>query len=156
MGMYAAGLRLLPWNSIGARACRSWVMALLVIACQADARPYVSSQISPTTESPRRVILDVDPGIDDAIAILLALRSPELKVQALTTVAGNVTVDRSSENALRVLALARRTDIPVARGAARPLRKELVTATYGMDRTGSAGSSYPGRMPRSTAGTPWI
>ena len=131
-------------------------MALLICACQVDATPYVSSQISPTAESPRRVILDVDPGIDDAIAILLALRSPELKVEALTTVAGNVTVERASENALRVLSLARRTDIPVAKGSARPLRKQLVTARIGMDRTGSAGSSCLVRMLRSTRGTPWI
>jgi inosine-uridine nucleoside N-ribohydrolase len=116
-------------RTLGAR--QSLVALLLTaFACQADAPPYVSSQISPTAASPRRVILDVDPGIDDAIAILLALRSPELTVEAVTTVAGNVTVDLGSENALRVLSLARRTDIPVAKGSARPLRKALVTATY--------------------------
>jgi inosine-uridine nucleoside N-ribohydrolase len=118
-------------------------MALLVVACQVDARPYVSSQISPTAESPRRVILDVDPGIDDAIAILLALRSPELKVEALTTVAGNVTVEQGSENALRVLSLARRTDIPVAKGSARPLRKQLLTATYWHGPNGLGGVELP-------------
>jgi inosine-uridine nucleoside N-ribohydrolase len=118
-------------------------MALLLFACQVDARPYVSAQNSPTAESPRRVILDVDPGIDDAIAILLALRSPELKVEALTTVAGNVTVERGSENALRVLSLARRTDIPVAKGSARPLRKQLVTATYWHGPNGLGGVELP-------------
>jgi inosine-uridine nucleoside N-ribohydrolase len=105
-------------------------LSLAAFVCNAGAPSYVSSQISPTAASPRRVILDVDPGIDDAIAILFALRSPELKVEAVTVVAGNVTLDRGAENALRVLSLARRTDIPVAKGSEQPLRKTLVTATF--------------------------
>jgi inosine-uridine nucleoside N-ribohydrolase len=134
---------MLTRNIVGVHAYRSLVMLLLAFACQADASPYVSSQISPTAQSPRRVILDVDPGIDDAIAILLALRSPELKVEAVTTVAGNVTVDRGSDNALRVLSLARRSDIPVAKGAERPLRKTLMTATYWHGPNGLGGVELP-------------
>lgn len=119
------------------------ILSLTASVCNAGAPSYVSAQNSPTAASPRRVILDVDPGIDDAIAILLAVRSPELKIEAVTTVAGNVTVDRGSENALRVLSLARRTDIPVARGAGRPLRKTLVTATYWHGPNGLGGVELP-------------
>jgi len=112
-------------------------------AGHAAAPAYVSPQTSPTAASPRRVIIDTDPGIDDAIAILLALRSPELRVEALTIVAGNVTLDLGSDNALRLLSLARRTDIPVARGAARPLRKPLRTATYWHGPNGLGGVELP-------------
>jgi pyrimidine-specific ribonucleoside hydrolase len=63
-----------------------------------------------------RVIIDTDPGIDDAAAILLGLASPELRVEALTTVFGNASVTQSTVNALRILEAARRTDIPVCQG----------------------------------------
>ena len=69
----------------------------------------------------RRVIIDTDPGIDDFLAILLALRSPELKVEALTTVGGNAPLRHTTRNALRTLEYAGRTDVPVAVGASRPL-----------------------------------
>lgn len=70
----------------------------------------------------RRILLDCDPGIDDAIAILLALAAPEaLEVMALTTVAGNVPLTLTERNARRVLTLAGRSDVPVAAGCARPL-----------------------------------
>lgn len=79
---------------------------------------------------PKKVILDMDPGIDDALAILLAVRSPELKVEAITTVSGNVHVDKASLNALKILELAEVKDICVARGMDRPLIRELETAEY--------------------------
>ena len=83
-------------------------------------------------EAPRRVIIDADPGTDDALAILLALNSPELKVEALTVVPGNVTTAQGLENALRLVSLAGRSDIPVAAGAQKPLLQKLVTAeTHG-------------------------
>lgn len=69
----------------------------------------------------RPVILDCDPGHDDALAIALALASPALQVLAITTVAGNAPLVKTTRNALRVLALLGRTDIPVAAGAERPL-----------------------------------
>ncbi len=68
-----------------------------------------------------RIIIDCDPGIDDAIAILLALASPELDVAAITTVAGNVSLDRTTANGLRLLELAGRGDVPLAAGCDRPL-----------------------------------
>jgi inosine-uridine nucleoside N-ribohydrolase len=72
-------------------------------------------------ESPRKIIIDTDPGIDDAMAIFYALASPELDVIALTSVFGNSYTEITTANALRLLEIANRTDIPVARGADRPL-----------------------------------
>ena len=74
------------------------------------------------------VILDVDPGVDDALAILLALSSPELSVLGLTVVSGNVPLDSGTENALRILAFADREDIPVFKGADHPLKRSPVYA----------------------------
>ena len=74
------------------------------------------------------VILDVDPGVDDALAILLALSSPELSVLGLTVVSGNVPLDSGAENALRILVFAGREDIPVYKGADHPLRRPPVYA----------------------------
>ena len=70
------------------------------------------------------IILDCDPGHDDALAIVLALARPELGIRAITTVAGNAPLDRTTRNALRVLTLVGRTDVPVAAGAERPLVRE--------------------------------
>ena len=70
---------------------------------------------------PTPVLIDCDPGHDDAAALLLALGADTIEVRAVTTVAGNQRVDRTTENALRVLALASRSDVPVSRGMAGPL-----------------------------------
>ncbi|MDO8484780.1 MAG: nucleoside hydrolase [Candidatus Limnocylindrales bacterium] len=72
----------------------------------------------------RPLILDCDPGHDDAVALALALARPELRVLAVTTVAGNAGLDRTTRNALRVLTLLGRTDVPVAAGADRPIVRE--------------------------------
>ncbi len=74
------------------------------------------------------ILIDCDPGHDDAIAILLALASPEVEVLGITTVAGNTTLPKTTANAIRVLELAGRADIPVAAGADRPLVRELSVA----------------------------
>ncbi len=74
------------------------------------------------------VLIDCDPGVDDAIALLLALASPELEVLGVTTVAGNQTLERTTANALRVVELVGRDDVPVAAGAERPLVRDLVVA----------------------------
>jgi pyrimidine-specific ribonucleoside hydrolase len=94
------------------------------------------------------VVLDCDPGHDDAIAILLALASPELDVRGISTVAGNQTVDLTTRNALAVLALAGREDVPVARGAASPLRRALRTAP---DVHGASGLGGARELPAATA-----
>jgi purine nucleosidase/pyrimidine-specific ribonucleoside hydrolase len=72
-------------------------------------------------------VLDCDPGHDDAVAIILAAALPELDLRAITTVAGNGTLERTTENARRVATLAG-IDVPIAAGARGPLRRELVTA----------------------------
>jgi purine nucleosidase len=92
---------------------------------------------------PQRVIIDTDPGTDDAIAILLALNSPELKVEAFTVVPGNVDGRQGLENALKIVSLAGRCDVPVASGARHPLDQKLVTAQYWHGRNGLANVELP-------------
>jgi len=94
--------------------------------------------------TPKRIIIDTDPGQDDAFAILVALASPdELEVLLITTVAGNVPLDLTSENALKICELAGRSDVPVAAGCDRPLIRDLVTAEYVHGRTGLDGVHLP-------------
>ncbi len=80
--------------------------------------------------APKPVIIDTDPGTDDAMAILLALNSPELEVRAFTVVPGNINLQRGMENARKLVALAGRCDIPIAAGAERPLADVLTTAEF--------------------------
>ncbi|UCM54705.1 pyrimidine-specific ribonucleoside hydrolase RihA [Aeromonas dhakensis] len=89
------------------------------------------------------VILDCDPGHDDAIALILALASPELKVLAVTTSAGNQTPDKTLNNALRILTLLGRDDIPVAAGAPKPLARELIIAENVHGESGLDGPKLP-------------
>ncbi|MGY3902102.1 pyrimidine-specific ribonucleoside hydrolase RihA [Aeromonas lusitana] len=89
------------------------------------------------------VILDCDPGHDDAIALILALASPELKVLAVTTSAGNQTPDKTLNNALRILTLLGRHDIPVAAGAPKPLARELIIADNVHGESGLDGPRLP-------------
>ena len=89
------------------------------------------------------VILDMDPGVDDALAIILALNSPELDVIGVTTVSGNVPVKLATENALKVLELVGRSDIPVFEGASRPLVREPVYAHEFHGRSGLGEAELP-------------
>jgi inosine-uridine nucleoside N-ribohydrolase len=89
------------------------------------------------------VLIDCDPGQDDAIALLLALASPELDVLGVTTVAGNQTLEKVTANALRVLELAGRSDVPVAPGADRPLARDLVLAADAHGESGLDGPALP-------------
>jgi len=82
------------------------------------------------------IILDCDPGHDDAIALVLALASPELDVKAVTSSAGNQTPEKTLRNVLRMLTLLKRTDIPVAGGAVKPLMRELLLPTTFMVKAG--------------------
>ena len=79
---------------------------------------------------PRRIVIDTDPGTDDAVAILLALASPELEVPALTAVAGNVPLAATERNARAVCELAGRADVPVYGGCPRPIDGRLVAAAH--------------------------
>ena len=89
------------------------------------------------------IVLDCDPGHDDAIALLLALASPELELRGVTTTYGNQTLEKTTANALRVLELVDRTDIPVAAGADRPLERELVVAAHVHGESGLDGPALP-------------
>ncbi|CAB4865038.1 MAG: pyrimidine-specific ribonucleoside hydrolase RihA [Actinobacteria bacterium] len=89
--------------------------------------------------SPRRVLHDCDPGHDDAIAIMLAIADPSIDLIAVTTVAGNVTLEHTTNNALRVLDLLGRGDIPVAAGRAAPRVRDLSTAAVMHGESGLAG-----------------
>ncbi|MCU9848640.1 nucleoside hydrolase [Defluviimonas sp. WL0024] len=91
----------------------------------------------------RKIIIDTDPGQDDAVAILLALASPELEVLGLTTVAGNVPLALTSKNARVVCELAGRSDIRVFAGCEAPLTRQLVTAEHVHGKTGLDGIALP-------------
>jgi inosine-uridine nucleoside N-ribohydrolase len=99
-------------------------------------RRYSSAVSIPT-------ILDCDPGHDDAIALLLALASPELDLLRVTTTYGNQTLAKTTANALRVLELTGRADVPVAAGAERPLERELVVAAHVHAESGLDGPVLP-------------
>lgn len=92
---------------------------------------------------PRKVIIDCDPGHDDALAILLAHGSPEVELVAITTVAGNQTLDKTALNARRVCTLAGITGVPVAAGCDRPLLRDLVTAARVHGESGLDGAELP-------------
>jgi pyrimidine-specific ribonucleoside hydrolase len=100
--------------------------------------------------APIPLILDCDPGHDDALAIVVALARPELRLLAVTTVAGNAGLDATTRNALRVLTLVGRTDVPVAAGAARPLMRPLIVArnVHGSSGLDGAALPEPGFEPR--------
>jgi pyrimidine-specific ribonucleoside hydrolase len=94
---------------------------------------------------PTPIILDCDPGHDDAIALLLALASPEVELVGVTTTHGNQTLEKTTDNALRVLALVGREDVPVAAGADRPLARELHVAAHVHGESGLDGPVLPDR-----------
>jgi inosine-uridine nucleoside N-ribohydrolase len=92
---------------------------------------------------PTPIVLDCDPGHDDAIALLLALASPEVELLGVTTTYGNQTLEKTTANALRVLELVGRTDVPVATGAERPLERELAVAAHVHGESGLDGPVLP-------------
>src|SRR3954471_5091404 len=89
------------------------------------------------------ILLDCDPGHDDAIALLLALGSDELELRGVTTVAGNQTLDKTTANAIRVLELAGRGEIPVAAGCDRPLVRDRYLAAHRHGESGPDGPDLP-------------
>jgi inosine-uridine nucleoside N-ribohydrolase len=93
--------------------------------------------------SPTPILIDCDPGHDDAIALLLALASPELELLGVTSVSGNQTLEKTTANAIRVLEFAGRADIPVAAGADRPLVRERFVASFVHGETGLDGPDLP-------------
>jgi purine nucleosidase len=99
--------------------------------------------VSPAAASGKKIIFDTDPGTDDAMALMLALYSPELDVRAITVVPGNTTAKQGLENALRMVSLAKRCDIPVAAGAQHPLFQKLITAEFWHGKNGLANIELP-------------
>lgn len=95
------------------------------------------------SEAVTPIIIDTDPGQDDAVALLLAFASPELEVLGVTCVAGNVALDLTTTNALKVCELAGRTDVKVFAGCDRPLAHDLVTAEHVHGKTGLDGPVLP-------------
>src|SRR5713226_4845888 len=91
----------------------------------------------------KKIIFDTDPGTDDALALMLALNSPELDVRAITVVPGNVPAAMGLENALRMVSLANRCDIPVAAGAQHPLFQKLITAEFWHGKNGLGNVELP-------------
>ncbi len=112
----------------------------IALVCSGFGAPTLQSQ---QRSEPKKVILDTDPGTDDALAMLLAFNSPELQVEAITVVAGNMTADAGLENALKITSLVGRCDVPVAKGAIRPLLQELNTGKFWNGANGLGGAELP-------------
>lgn len=115
----------------------------LAPAAQATSASRQEQALQKADHDLSRVIIDTDPGVDDAFALLLAMRSPELKIEGITPVAGNVTLDVAVANALRMVEISGRTEIPVAAGARAPLMRRLVTATNVHGENGLGGVVFP-------------
>ena len=96
--------------------------------------------------SPEKIILDTDPGVDDALAILLAISSPEIQLEALTTTQGNVILEKATRNALSVLELVHASHIPVARGSVVPLVQPLRLSAYVHGESGLGNAQLPEPM----------
>ena len=126
-----------------------FLLLSLVPVAQAENSPALASatarfQTVPSpAAAPKKVIIDTDPGTDDAIAIMLALTSPELDVRALTVVPGNVEAKQGLENALKLASLANRCDLAIAGGAQHPLFQKLITAQFWHGANGFANVELP-------------
>ncbi len=107
---------------------------------------------------PRLIVIDTDPGIDDAIGILLALASPEFNVAGITTVAGNIGIETTTRNACRLLAFAGREDVPVFQGAANPLSRAGPEPLdlHGEDGIGGVALPDPARLPDHRNAVEWL
>ncbi len=103
----------------------------------------VATLLVSSASAATKIIFDTDPGTDDAMALMLALNSSELDVRAITVVPGNVTAQQGLENALRMVSLANRCDIPIAAGAQHPLFQKLITAEFWHGKNGLANIELP-------------
>jgi purine nucleosidase len=111
----------------------------------------------PSSPTARPIIIDTDPGIDDALAILLALASPELDLRALISVAGNVRLELTTQNALKLRELGKQPDLPVYAGCSKPIVRDLISnnvhGTTGMD---GADLPAPKGKAESANGVDWL
>ncbi len=112
------------------------------LLCPGDAAT-MTPPISSPGDASRPIIIDTDPGQDDAIAVLAALAAPELEVLGITAVAGNVPLELTARNARIICELAGRPDVAVFAGCERPLRQPLVTAEHVHGKTGIDGADLP-------------
>ena len=126
-------------NSASVPLHRPQIHPLTVIAILA----FLIAAISLPSSAAKQIIIDTDPGTDDALAIMLALNSPELDVRAITVVPGNVNADLVLDNALRIVSLAGRCDIPIAAGASHPLFQKLITAEFWHGKNGLGNIQLP-------------
>ena len=92
---------------------------------------------------PKRIIIDTDPGVDDALTFLLAFASPEIQLEALTTTHGNVTIEKATRNALAILELGHASHIPVARGSVVPLVQPLLVSAHVHGESGIGNAQLP-------------
>src|SRR5439155_16725695 len=129
-------------GSASPRVCRGCDRSL-PLRCSAVAADRRRGRRDTPRLVPQPILLDCDPGHDDAIALLLALASPELELLGVTTVAGNQTLGKTTANAIRVLDFVGRDDIPVAAGADRPLLRDPFVAAYVHGETGLDGPDLP-------------
>ena len=123
------------------RACAAGALA----ASRPGAQPSLptAAEIDKILVMTTPILIDCDPGHDDAIALLLALASPEVELLGITTVAGNQTLEKTTANALKILEFVGRTEVPVAAGAPRPLVREPYVAAYVHGETGMDGPELP-------------
>src|SRR3984957_9066990 len=126
-----------------ARLFTAWASQLAKMFCCVVAVLAILCSPARGAAGAKKIILDTDPGTDDAMALMLALNSPELDVRAITVVPGNVTARQGLENALRMVSLANRCDIPVAGGAEHPLFQKLITAEFWHGKNGLANIELP-------------
>jgi len=126
------------WRSVLINKChRLGVHQKLFIAA------FIVVTLAIPASAAKKIIIDTDPGTDDAMALMLALNSPEFDIRAVTVVPGNVTATQGLENALRMMSLANRCDIPVAAGAQHPLFQKLITAEFWHGKNGLANIELP-------------
>jgi inosine-uridine nucleoside N-ribohydrolase len=119
------------------------ILFFLIVAMALVAACPTTVGAAAQSHTPSKIIFDTDPGTDDAMALLLALHSPELDVKAITVVPGNVTAEMGLENALKLVSLAGRCDIPVAGGARKPLFQKLITAQFWHGKNGLGNVELP-------------
>ena len=105
----------------------------------------------------QKIILDVDTGTDDALAILLAIGSKKFEIKGITTVAGNTNLEQATINTLRVLNLAKRLDIPIYKGSSKPLKgKGKRAKTHGKDGFCEVSLSVPSKKAQKTSAQDFI
>lgn len=116
---------------------------------------YARQRLAPEgNRMPKKIIIDCDPGLDDAIAILLAAGNPDVEIVAVTTVAGNHTLDKVTLNARQVCTLVSLHDVPVAPGADRPLVRDRITAAEIHGESGMDGPAFITPAMEADPGTP--